>query len=85
MDPAVAATLEVLRAALEARPHLAPLVIGHDSPGFVLLAHPLGLRPLEAPALARLVILHPLGAVPHVLAAIDRVEEQRAQSLRELV
>ena len=36
-------------------------------------AHPLALGPLKAAAPARLMVLHPLAAVPHDLAPVNRV------------
>src|SRR5208283_2751103 len=44
----------------------------HDLPRRRGLADPLSLGALESPALPGVVILHPLGAVPDVLTAIDR-------------
>src|SRR5262245_44595327 len=81
-DAAIGSARVVTRAAREARLHRFPLPIGDDPPSVVVLTHPLGLGTFEALPPARLVILHPLGPVPHVLAAVDRIEKQRAQPRR---
>ena len=66
-------------------PHLdrsVPDLFGDDPPGLVLLPNPLRLRPLVSLPDSRLVILDPLASIPGVLAAVDRVQDDRPDSRR---
>jgi hypothetical protein len=74
LDDAAACVAYVRRApTLRDGARSVPKLITHNPPFGGVLANPIGFGPLETATPTRLVVLDPLGPVPHVLAPIDRI------------